>query len=85
MRKVVQIIITSILIFGMCLGGTTAVNQVHAKAGDDPGVTITSPDTISSRQQVELKVTLSASAGKLDQDGKIEIKIPKNSVAQKMI
>lgn len=83
MRKVVQIIITSILIFGMCLGGTTAVNQVHAKAGDDPGVTITSPDTISSRQQVELKVTLSASAGKLDQDGKIEIKIPKNSVAQK--
>ncbi|MBF8807256.1 MAG: hypothetical protein IC227_01110 [Enterococcus lacertideformus] len=49
-------------------------------AGDDPGVTITGPETITSQQQVELKVTLSASAGKLDEDGKIAITIPRGIV-----
>ncbi len=49
-------------------------------AGDNPGVTITGPETISSQQQVELKITLSASAGKLDEDGKIAITIPRGIV-----
>lgn len=49
-------------------------------AGDNPGVTITGPETITSQQQVELKVTLSASAGKLDEDGKIAITIPRSIV-----
>lgn len=50
-------------------------------AGDDPGVTITGPSVIESRQQVKLQVTLSASAGKLDKDGKIDVIIPNELVA----
>ncbi|MDG4967160.1 SpaA isopeptide-forming pilin-related protein [Lactococcus lactis] len=49
-------------------------------AGDDPGVTIKSPASISSSQLVEVEVTLAGSAGKLDKDGDIQVTIPKSSV-----
>ncbi|CAJ1223384.1 hypothetical protein LLWA12L8_FAMOGCFE_00642 [Lactococcus lactis] len=49
--------------------------------GDDPGVTIQSPDTINSQGLVDLNVTLSASAGKLSTNGTVEVKIPQNIVA----
>lgn len=49
-------------------------------AGDDPGVTISSPVKVSSGQLVELSVTMASSAGKLDEDGKVIVKVPKNSV-----
>ncbi|WP_207696575.1 hypothetical protein DOK67_0002117 [Enterococcus sp. DIV0212c] len=49
-------------------------------AGDDPGLTITSPDSISSSQLVELDVTLASSAGMLNTDGDIQVTIPKEAV-----
>ena len=49
-------------------------------AGEDPGVTITSPDSISSSQLVELDVTLAGSAGMLSEDGDIQVTIPKEAV-----
>lgn len=49
--------------------------------GDDPGVTIQAPESINSQGLVQLKVTLSASAGKLNADGMVQVKIPKNIVA----
>lgn len=49
-------------------------------AGDDPGVTITSPDSISSSQLVEIDVTLAGSAGMLNTDGDIQVTIPKDVV-----
>ncbi|WP_432228215.1 MSCRAMM family protein [Enterococcus faecalis] len=49
-------------------------------AGDDPGVTIHGPSTISSNDQVELEVSLSTSSGKLNEDGKIQVTIPKSIV-----
>ncbi|WP_432228219.1 hypothetical protein ACQ3MN_07855 [Enterococcus faecalis] len=47
---------------------------------DDLGVTIHGPSTISSDDQVELEVSLSTSLGKLDEDGKIQVTIPKSIV-----
>lgn len=52
-------------------------------AGDDPGVTITSPASISSSQLVELDVTLAGSAGMLNTDGDIQVTIPKGAVRNK--
>ncbi|MBC1232046.1 Cna B-type domain-containing protein [Listeria booriae] len=54
-----------------------------AAAGDDPGTTITAPENISSRQQVELTVTLASSSGHLDEDGYINVQIPNFIVANK--
>lgn len=48
--------------------------------GDDPGVTINAPDNIDSNGQVVLNVDVSASAGNMNQDGVIQITIPKNIV-----
>ncbi|KAF1296733.1 hypothetical protein BAU15_08790 [Enterococcus sp. JM4C] len=48
--------------------------------GDDPGVIITSPDTITTNQNVELDVILQGSAGKLNENGTILISIPKEIV-----
>ena len=43
-------------------------------------MTITSPDSISSSQLVELDVTLAGSAGMLNTDGYIQVTIPKEAV-----
>lgn len=50
-------------------------------AGDDPGVTLTAPKEITSRQFVELDVTLSGSAGKLNENGTIGVTIPQSIVS----
>ena len=60
-------------------------------AGDDPGVSISGPSIIESRQQVELNIHLSSSAGELNEDGKIQITIPhtivqdKNDILEKLV
>ncbi|MDG4966880.1 SpaA isopeptide-forming pilin-related protein [Lactococcus lactis] len=64
----------------------TSLNEAQPRApsvratGDDPGVTITSPDNITSSQLVELDVTLAGSAGMLNTDGTIQVTIPKETV-----
>ena len=63
--------------------GTTFADIIPTAVGDDLGVTISGPESISSRDQVELNVTLSASAGRLDEDGLIKIAIPKSIVNNK--
>lgn len=83
MKKLLYTICGVVFILGIGWSSVTFGQTVQAKKGDDPGVSISSPDTISSRQQVELKVTLSASAGKLDKDGQLQVSIPKSTVAQK--
>ncbi|WP_423363875.1 MSCRAMM family protein [Mycoplasma sp. P36-A1] len=59
---------------------TVNSNKEDKVSGDDPGVTISASNPIESTSQVELKVTLSGSAGKLNEDGKITVTIPKNIV-----
>lgn len=60
-------------------------------AGDDPGVSISGSSNIESRQQVELNIHLSSSAGYLNEDGKIQITIPhtivqdKNDILEKLV
>uniref|UniRef100_UPI0021C9A929 SpaA isopeptide-forming pilin-related protein n=1 Tax=Enterococcus faecalis TaxID=1351 RepID=UPI0021C9A929 len=49
-------------------------------AGDDPGVEITATNPISSRSSVDLRVVMNTSAGNLDEDGHINILIPKSIV-----
>jgi LPXTG-motif cell wall-anchored protein len=74
------------MIFGLLIiilsqtSDITALSNLKAQ-GDDPGVTIHSPDTINSQGLVDLDVTLSASAGKLTENGVVEVKIPKDIVA----
>ncbi|MBC1397666.1 Cna B-type domain-containing protein [Listeria fleischmannii] len=82
MKKIANIIVVSLLFLGLIWNSAASNHVVEAKEGDDPGVTIDAPEILTSRQQAEIKVTLSASAGKLEQDGKIEIKIPQNTVSQ---
>lgn len=62
------------------VGSVYAEPVTPTVAGDDPGVTIHGPSTISSNNQVELEVTLSTSSGKLDEDGMIQVAIPKSIV-----
>lgn len=62
------------------IGTVYAETGTPTVTGDDPGVTIHGPSTISSRDQVELEVTLSTSSGKLDEDGMIQVAIPKSIV-----
>jgi hypothetical protein len=70
--------LTAIMIFlGQCVYSPLVM---ASSTKDDPRVTITSPDTISSSQLVELDVTLSGSAGTLTEDGTIQVTIPKNLV-----
>ncbi|MCT1226534.1 Cna B-type domain-containing protein [Lactococcus lactis] len=74
------------MLFGILLivlnqsGNTGALASLKSQ-GDDPGVTIQSPDSINSQGLVDHNVTLSASAGNLKENGTVEVKIPKNIVA----
>lgn len=81
MKKVFFIAIVLLFIGSQISLGANA--NGYKKAGDDPGTTIKSDTTISSRQLVELPVTLAASAGKLEEDGHINVTIPKEVVANK--
>ncbi|MFL1696477.1 SpaA isopeptide-forming pilin-related protein, partial [Weissella kandleri] len=72
-----------LMIVIICLSswsGLFGIKEISASAGDDPGVTITSPKKIVGKDQVELDVTLSASAGKLNEDGEISVTIPQSIV-----
>lgn len=82
MKKIIGILVISLLVLGSILDFVSNNHFVKAKEEDDPGVTLLAPETLTSRQQTEIRVTLSASAGKLEKDGEIQIKIPKNTVAQ---
>ena len=77
-KKIKPLVMLFLLILPMFI---TAINStVNAVSGDDPGVTISGPDTITTNQQVELSVTLSSSAGNLSEDGDINVVIPKSIV-----
>ncbi|MBC1359272.1 Cna B-type domain-containing protein [Listeria booriae] len=81
LRKIVFSVLALILVIGQLL--VLMPKSVNAATGDDPGTTITAPENISSRQQVELTVTLASSSGHLDEDGYINVQIPKAIVANK--
>ena len=81
--KIGYIFIMLLTIFaqsGIATAAATLSSKNVRVAGDDPGVTITAPEVISSKQRVELDVTVSYSAGKMDTDGKLKVKIPKSIV-----
>ncbi|MBC1937557.1 LPXTG cell wall anchor domain-containing protein [Listeria grandensis] len=64
-------------------GGASAatVNPTSPLApGDDPRITITSPQEIGANARAVLMVTLAASSGRLNEDGEIKVVIPKNIV-----
>ena len=56
-------------------------NLQTMKTGDDPGISISIPETIVARQQVEINVSMVSSAGNITEDGKINVTIPKSIVA----
>lgn len=78
LKKLAMVFVVILMAFNQI----SSVNVVAAtKAqGDDPGVTIHSPEKINSQGLVDIDVTLSASAGKLSENGQIEVKIPKEIV-----
>ena len=81
--KIGYIFIMMLTIFaqsGIATAAATLSSKNVRVAGDDPGVTITAPKVINSKQQVELDVTFSHSAGKMDTDGTLQVKIPKSIV-----
>ncbi|MBC1606085.1 LPXTG cell wall anchor domain-containing protein [Listeria rocourtiae] len=67
----------------LSFGGASAttVNPTTPLApGDDPRITITSPQEIGANARAVLMVTLAASSGRLNEDGEIKVLIPKNIV-----
>ncbi|OQO64453.1 hypothetical protein BH743_12270 [Enterococcus faecium] len=82
-RRRIFCIVAIVAVFSQIGLGIAFADIIPTAVGDDPGVTISGPESISSRDQVELNVTLSASAGRLDEDGSIKIAIPKSIVNNK--
>lgn len=82
MKKIGNILNTIIILIMIITqsGIANAISSIPSASGDDPGVTIKATDPILSLGQVELDVTLSSSAGKLNKDGTINITIPKSIV-----
>lgn len=81
LHKLFYVIASMMMTLGQIHWTTNVFAETTPKiAGDDPGVTLTAPKEITSRQLVELDVTLSGSAGKLNEDGVIGIAIPKSIV-----
>lgn len=86
MKKILQKISYVSLAVIMLVSQLGLIKPVFAETitpaivGDDPGVTIHGPNTISSNDQVELEVTLSTSSGNLNEDGMIAVSIPKSIV-----
>ncbi|MBK0083037.1 Cna B-type domain-containing protein [Lactococcus sp. S64] len=79
LKKIAMIFGTLLIVLNQ---SSNAIALTSSKLqGDDPGVTIQSPDSINSQGLVDLNVTLSASAGNLKENGTVEVKIPKNIVA----
>ncbi|MBC2371691.1 Cna B-type domain-containing protein [Listeria booriae] len=83
--KNIRKIVFSVLVLSLVISQLLILmpKNASAAAGDDPGTTITAPENISSRQQVELTVTLASSSGHLDEDGYINVQIPNFIVANK--
>lgn len=79
LKKIAMIFGTLLIVLNQGVN-TSALASLKSQ-GDDPGVTIQSPDSINSQGLVDLNVTLSASAGKLNENGTVEVKLPKNIVA----
>ncbi|MBJ7641538.1 hypothetical protein HAU11_08015 [Weissella confusa] len=79
MRKVLNAVLAMLLVIA-CGTGLMGVHAL-AKAGDDPGVSISANSPIQSNGNVDLTVTLAGSAGKLKTPGEIQVKIPKTIVA----
>lgn len=79
MRKVLNAVLAMLLVIA-CGNGLMGVHAL-AKAGDDPGVSISANSPIQSNGNVDLTVTLAGSAGKLKTPGEIQLKIPKTIVA----
>lgn len=50
-------------------------------SGDDPGISIDSPESIDSNGQVVLDIEINASAGTMNEDGVVQITIPKSVVS----
>ncbi|TYC50529.1 Cna B-type domain-containing protein [Weissella muntiaci] len=70
----------AVIIFGAFVS-IVQVPSIVASSSDDPGVTISAPESISSSGLVDLSVKLSSSSGKLNKDGSVLITIPKSIVA----
>lgn len=77
----IKAIVLLLVLVGATIAGVVFKQPVLAKAGDDPGVTLSGPTVINSKGLVELNVTLAASAGKLAVDDEIEVVIPQKIVA----
>ncbi|PQE58678.1 hypothetical protein [Enterococcus faecium] len=82
LHKLFYVIASMMMTLGQIHWTTNVFAETTPKiAGDDPGVTLTAPKEITSRQFVELDVTLSGSAGKLNENGTIGVTIPKSIVS----
>lgn len=79
MRKVLNTVLAMLLVIACGIG----LMSVHAsaKAGDDPGVSISANSPIQSNGNVDLTVTVAGSAGKFKKPGEIRVVIPKTIVA----
>lgn len=80
-NKIKSLMMILILILSVVGNDFMMPMGVKASAGDDPGVTINTPDNISSKGLVDINVTLSSSAGKLEKDGTVAVTIPKSIVS----
>lgn len=82
LHKFFYIMMSLVMTFGQIHWTTNVFAETTPKiAGDDPAVTLTAPKEITSRQFVELDVTLSGSAGKLNENGTIGVTIPQSIVS----
>lgn len=79
MRKVLNTVLATLLLIA-CGTGLMGVHAL-AKAGDDPGVSISANSPIQSNGNVDLTVTVAGSAGKFKKPGEIRVVIPKTIVA----
>lgn len=81
MRKVLNTVLATLLVIA-CGTGLMGVHAL-AKAGDDPGVSISANSPIQSNGNVDLTVTVAGSAGKFKKPGEVQVVIPKTIVADR--
>lgn len=84
-KGILLIIITLLysLLYSGLVSSYFAETIIPTVSGDDPGIELGTPAYISSREQVELSILLSSSAGNIDQDGAIKITMPQSIVQNK--
>lgn len=83
-KRIVCSLMLLVIFLGQ-LAPSTALAEtiIPTVAGDDPGVTITATNPITSEKNVEIDVTIAASAGKITEDGEVKVTIPKDIVKNK--